>query len=145
VNCSCSNRNLAYVIFRIVLGTNFLFHGIARIVGGGVEAFASGTTKTFASTPLPPGLVHAFLVVLPYIETTLGGLILLGLLTRWALATAGLLVAALIFGTSMRSDWVTVSIQMIYAIAIYLALANLDDNCCSLDNLRSKSGASNKP
>jgi hypothetical protein len=30
---------------------------------------------------------------------------------------------------------------MIYVIALYLALANLDDNCCALDKLLSKSKA----
>ena len=143
--CSSSNRTLAFVVFRLTLGTNFLFHGLARMLGGGVEGFASGTTKAFAGTPLPPGIVHAFLAVLPYVELILGALILLGLFTRWALAAAGLLIAVLMFGTSMRADWVTVSIQMIYAIALYLALANLDDNCCSLDKLLSRSGAKSKP
>ena len=142
--CSCSNRTLAYVVFRLALGTNFLFHGLARMLGGGVEGFASGTTKAFTGTVLPPGLVHAFLTVLPYVELILGVLILLGLFTRWALAAANLLMAVLMFGTSMRSDWVTVSIQMIYVIALYLALANLDDNCCALDKLLSRPG-SNKP
>jgi thiosulfate dehydrogenase [quinone] large subunit len=132
------------VVFRLALGTNFLFHGLARMLGGGVEGFASGTTKAFTGTLLPPGVVHAFLSVLPYIELILGVLILLGLFTRWALAAAGLLMALLMFGTSLRSDWVTVSIQMIYVIALYLALANLDDNCCALDKLLSRPG-SNKP
>ncbi len=139
--CSCSNRTVAFVAFRLVLGTNFFFHGLARMLGGGVEGFASGTTKAFAGTPLPPGLVHAFLAVLPYVELILGVLIFFGLFTRWALVIAQLLIAGLIFGTSMRSDWVTVSIQMIYAVALYLALANLDDNCCSLDKLFGKNKA----
>jgi thiosulfate dehydrogenase [quinone] large subunit len=129
------------VVFRLALGTNFMFHGLARMLGGGVEGFASGTTRAFTGTLLPPGVVHAFLTVLPYIELILGVLILLGLFTRWALAAGGLLMAVLMFGTSMRSDWVTVSIQMIYVIALYLALANLDDNCCALDRLLCKSKA----
>jgi thiosulfate dehydrogenase [quinone] large subunit len=132
---------VAFVAFRLVIGTNFFFHGLARMLGGGIEGFASGTTKAFAGTPLPPGLVHAFLTVLPYVELILGLLIFFGLFTRWALVIAQLLIAALIFGTSLRSDWVTVSIQMIYAIALYLALANLDDNCCALDRLFGKNKA----
>jgi len=138
---SFSNRAVAFVAFRIVIGTNFFFHGLARMLGGGVEGFASGTTKAFSGTPLPPGLVHAFLSVLPYVELILGLLIFFGLFTRWALVIAQLLIAALIFGTSLRSDWVTVSIQMIYAIALYLALANLDDNHCALDRLFGKGKA----
>jgi thiosulfate dehydrogenase [quinone] large subunit len=138
--CSCSNRTVAFVAFRLVIGTNFFFHGLARMLGG-LEGFAAGTTKAFAGTPLPPGLVHFFLTVLPYVELILGVLIFFGLFTRWALVIAQLLIAALVFGTSLRSDWVTVSIQMIYAIALYLALANLDDNCCALDRLIGKNKA----
>ena len=139
--CSCSNRTVAFVTFRLVIGTNFFFHGLARMLGGGIEGFAAGTTKAFTGTPLPPGLVHAFLTVLPFVELILGVLIFFGLFTRWALVAAQLLIAALIFGTSMRSDWVTVSIQMIYAIVLYLALANLDDNCCALDRVFGKNKA----
>jgi thiosulfate dehydrogenase [quinone] large subunit len=139
--CSCSNRTVAFVAFRLVIGTNFFFHGLARMLGGGIEGFAAGTTKAFTGTPLPPGLVHAFLTVLPFVELILGVLIFFGLFTRWALVAAQLLIAALIFGTSMRSDWVTVSIQMIYAIVLYLALANLDDNCCALDRVFGKNKA----
>jgi len=142
--CSCSNRTVAFVTFRLVIGTNFFFHGLARMLGGGVEGFASGTTKAFAGTPLPPGLVHAFLFVLPYVELILGVLIFFGLFTRWALIIAQLLIAALIFGTSLRSDWATVGIQMIYAIVLYLALSNLDDNCCALDRLFGKHKAEAK-
>ena len=58
--CSCSNRTLAYVVFRLALGTNFLFHGLARMLGGGVEGFASGTTKAFTGTLLPPGVSMPF-------------------------------------------------------------------------------------
>ena len=138
--CSCSNRTVAFVAFRLVIGTNFFFHGLARILGG-VGGFAAGTSKAFAGTPLPPGLVHAFLTVLPFVELILGVLIFFGLFTRWALVVAQLLIGALIFGTSMRSDWATVGIQMIYAIVLYLALANLDDNCCALDRLFGRNNA----
>jgi uncharacterized membrane protein YphA (DoxX/SURF4 family) len=82
-----------------------------------------------------PDLVHAFLTVLPFAEFILGGLITLGLFTRWALALGGLLIMALIFATALRSDWTTAGIQMIYAITYYLLLLNHADNTFSLDAL----------
>jgi thiosulfate dehydrogenase [quinone] large subunit len=80
-------------------------------------------------------LVHAFLMVLPFAEFILGGLITLGLFTRWALTLGGLLITALVFGTALRNDWPTVGIQMIYAITYYILLANRADNGFSLDAL----------
>lgn len=129
------DRKLAFGIFRITLGINILIHGAGRILGQGSGAFAAKTASEFTGTPLPPGLVHLFLGVLPFAESILGGLILLGLFTRWALTLGGLLIAALVFGTALRGDWNTVGIQMIYAITYYLLLANLGDDYFSLDRL----------
>jgi uncharacterized membrane protein YphA (DoxX/SURF4 family) len=132
------DRKLAYLVFRLTLGINILVHGAGRIFGPGADAFASQTAVEFAKTPLPGGLVHAFLVVVPFAESILGLLTTLGLLTRWALALGGLLMTALVFGTAMRSDWTTVGFQMIYAITYYLLLANRADNRYSLDTLLQK-------
>jgi thiosulfate dehydrogenase (quinone) large subunit len=129
------DRELAYAVFRLTLGINILVHGAGRIFGPGVEAFASTTAAEFSKTALPAGMVHAFLVVVPFAELVLGVLTTLGLFTRWALALGGLLIAALVFGTAMRSDWNTVGVQMIYAITYYLLLVNRGYNRFSLDSV----------
>jgi thiosulfate dehydrogenase [quinone] large subunit len=129
------DRRLAYVVFRLSLGINILIHGAGRIFGTGAEAFASKTMSEFANSPLPPGITHAFLTVLPFAELILGILITAGLFTRWALTLGSLLMTALIFGTALRSDWATVGIQMIYAIIYYLLTVNQADNYFSLDAL----------
>jgi len=127
------DRQLAYLIFRLTLGINILVHGAGRIFGPGAESFATTTAAEFTKTALPAGLVHAFLFVLPFIEAALGVLTTLGLFTRWALALGGLMIATLVFGTAMRSDWNTVGVQMIYAITYYLLLANHTQNRFSID------------
>jgi len=129
------DRKLAYGVFRITLGVNILIHGAGRIFSQGSGAFATKMATEFTDTPLPHGLVHIFLVMLPFAETILGILITFGLLARWALVLGGLLVTALVFGTALRSDWTTVGIQMIYAITYYLLLTNLADDGFSLDAL----------
>jgi thiosulfate dehydrogenase [quinone] large subunit len=129
------DRQLAYAVFRLTLGINILVHGAGRIFGPGAEAFASTTAAEFSKTPLPAGMVHAFLIVVPFAEVVLGVLTTVGLFTRWALTLGGLLIAALVFGTAMRSDWNTVGVQMIYAITYYLLLVNRSDNRFSLDAL----------
>jgi thiosulfate dehydrogenase (quinone) large subunit len=129
------DRELAYAVFRLTLGINILVHGAGRIFGPGAEAFASTTGAEFSKTALPAGLVHAFLFVLPFAELALGVLTTLGLFTRWALTLGGLMIAALVFGTAMRSDWNTVGVQMIYAITYYLLLVNRGYNRFSLDSV----------
>jgi thiosulfate dehydrogenase [quinone] large subunit len=129
------DRQLAYGVFRLTLGINILIHGAGRIFGPGADAFASTTAVEFAKTPLPAGMVHAFLVVVPFAELVLGTLTTLGLFTRWALTLGGLLITALVFGTAMRSDWNTVGVQMIYAITYYFLLAHRSCNRFSLDSL----------
>ena len=129
------DRQLAYVVFRLTLGINILVHGAGRIFGPGAEAFATTTAAEFTKTALPAGMVHAFLVVLPFAEAVLGLLTTLGLFTRWALTLGGLMIATLIFGTAMRSDWNTVGVQMIYAITYYLLMVNRGANRFSLDAL----------
>lgn len=129
------DRQLAYVVFRLTLGINILVHGAGRLFGPGAEAFASTTAVEFSKTALPAGMVYAFLVVVPFAELVLGALTTLGLLTRWALVLGGLLIAALVFGTAMRSDWTTVGVQMIYAITYYFLLVDRSNNRFSLDAL----------
>ena len=82
-------------------------------------------------------MVHAFLVVVPFAELVLGVLTTLGLFTRWALTLGGLMIAVLVFGTAMRSDWNTVGVQMIYAITYYLLLVHRASDRFSLDALLS--------
>ncbi len=129
------DRKLAYLVFRLSLGTTVLMHGATRIFGQGAAAFASKTGDLFTGTPLPAGLVNAFLTVLPFAESMSGLLTLVGLFTRWTLMLGGLLITALIFGTSLRSDWTTVGLQLIYAITYYFLLLHRGDNGFSLDAL----------
>jgi thiosulfate dehydrogenase [quinone] large subunit len=131
------DRQLAYGIFRLTLGINILVHGAGRIFGPGADSFATTTAVEFAKTPLPAGMVHAFLFTVPFAELVLGVLTTLGLFTRWALALGGLLITVLVFGTAMRSDWNTVGVQMIYAITYYFLLAHRSSNRFSLDELLS--------
>jgi len=139
------DRQLAYVVFRLSLGVNILVHGAGRIFGPGAEAFASTTAAEFSKTSLPAGMVHAFLIVLPFAELVLGVLTTLGLFTRWALALGGLMITALVFGTAMRSDWNTVGVQMIYALTYYFLLAHRSNNRFSLDHLLGGSTHSHLP
>ena len=134
-NSSFVDRWLAYAVFRFTLGINIFIHGAGRVFGVGAREFATKTSSEFAGTALPHVLVYAFLIVLPFAEVVLGALMIFGLLTRWTLTLGGLLIAVLVFGTALRSDWSTAGVQMVYAIIYYFLLKNLADNYFSMDAL----------
>jgi thiosulfate dehydrogenase [quinone] large subunit len=125
------DRKLGYLVLRFTLGLSILMHGLVRIPH--LQAFADGLVKIFADTPLPAVLVRPFGFALVFVETAVGLLLLLGLWTQEALLVGSAAMAALIFGTALRSEWDTVAIQLLYA-AIYAALlAARAYNAYSLD------------
>lgn len=116
---SSLDRRLGYATLRGILGLNILLHGLVRIPTLG--AFADGLVQGFADTLLPGPLVRVFAYGLVPAEILVGGLVLIGWKTRWALVAGQLVMAALVFGTALRQDWGTLGTQMIY-VALYSAL-----------------------
>ena len=125
----------AYVLLRLALGMSLFLHGATRI-GAGPDRFAQTVVREFQATILPGGLVHAYALVLPFVEGLIGLLLLLGWLTRAALVLGGVLMVSLIFGTALRSEWNTIGLQLIYAGVIYILLSRQADNAWALDSLR---------
>jgi thiosulfate dehydrogenase (quinone) large subunit len=128
-----NHKALAYGIFRFALGVVELMHGLVRLPV--LAGFAAGMAKQFQGTILPGWFVYGFGLVLPFLEGLIGLALILGVFTRWSLAAASLLMSVLIFGTCLRSDWITVSIQMIYVIAFFIALFFLEHNQYSVDRV----------
>lgn len=126
-----TNENTGYLLLRLSLGINLLGHGLVRI--GNPGAFADTLVQLFSNTWLPSPMVRLFALVLPFIETALGVLITLGLLTRAALFTGGLVMVSLIFGTALRGDWETLGLQMVYAALYALLMAAARFNALSVD------------
>src|SRR6266478_9855636 len=75
-------REVAYALLRLTLGIVFFFAGMGKFKGG-LGNFAGGMLQQF-SGKLPAVLVEPFAYTLPFAETTLGALILLGLFTPGA-------------------------------------------------------------
>ena len=128
-------RWLAYAILRITLGGVFLFYGVGKFVAG-VAATAQGFQDGFAKTWLPGASVYAFSFALPFFEVTVGTLLILGLFTRFAAAVAGLLIAALTFGLTIKGSSQDVAMNMGYAVALFILLHQVEDNEISVDRWR---------
>ncbi|MGI4741727.1 MAG: DoxX family membrane protein [Janthinobacterium lividum] len=126
-----NNFELAFVLGRLLLGLNFLMHGLVRIPK--LAAFSAGIEKEFAAAPLPPALVSAYAHALPFAEGGIGLLLLLGLWTRPALVGAMLLVMSLVFGSSLLEKWSLVGDQLVYGLYIITLVLHLQRNRLCLD------------
>jgi thiosulfate dehydrogenase (quinone) large subunit len=134
-----SDTSLAYAIFRLTFGVNICFRGIARIFVLGLDNFSAGMMKQFSATWFPAFFINTFAHTLPWIETTLGIMLILGLKTRLALIVGGVMMTCLTFGTMFLQDFNLAWLQLTYAIAFFLLLATRAWNVISLDTLLSKS------
>jgi thiosulfate dehydrogenase [quinone] large subunit len=127
-----SDQALAYALLRLTLGVTMLAHGANRIAVG-VQQFAAGLDRDFAHTFLPASMVHFFALTLPFFEASIGVLLVTGLLTRFALVLGALIMIALVFGTTLREQFMIVGVQLIYAAIYFVLIYHLRHNHLSLD------------
>ena len=128
-----SNIAIAYAILRLSFGANILLHGLSRILNGR-PAFLAYLNHYFEHAHLiPPGSLPVFGAVLPWVETTLGLLLMLGLFSRFTLIVGALVMTALVIGTNLAQDWLVSGLQLPYCFVYYYLLIHLEQNRISLD------------
>lgn len=128
-----SNTVIAYTILRLSFGANILLHGLSRILNGR-PAFLAYLTHYFEHAHLiSPGMLPVFGAVLPWVETALGLLLMLGLFSRFTLIVGALVLTALVIGTNLAQDWLVSGLQLPYCFLYYYLLVHLDQNRISLD------------
>lgn len=133
------DRRLAYALLRVVLGLNIAIHGLSRIHTG-VGNFAHGLLPMFAKTPLPPAVVYSYGFALPFTEALFGLLVLFGAASRYAYVAGLLLIASLTFGSTLRQDWESAGLQLIYALLYAALLATREYNVFSIDGWLQRRG-----
>ena len=135
---SSTNREkdaaLGYLMLRATIGTNIFIHGLSRILAG-PSRFADALVPAFQHTPLPPGFVRLFALALPWAESIVGLLVLVGIRTRFALVAGSLLILTLTFGATLNQDWESAGLQLIYAIVYASLLGFRHHNAFSVDGL----------
>ncbi len=127
------DRALAYLVLRLALGLSVMLHGMVRL--SIYTQFINETTKQFAPTFLPPASVHLLAYTLPFIESAIGFLVLIGAATRYALFVGGLFMLVLLFGMNILQQWAIVEIQLVYVLLYFLLLAFREWNDYSVDGL----------
>lgn len=122
------DRHMAYALLRAIIGVNLAVHGISRLLAG-PYAFAASLAGMFHAA----WSVMSFGLVLPWVEAALGLLILFGFATRFALIAASLTILVLTFGSTLRQDWESAGLQLIYAAIYASLLAFRRENAYSID------------
>jgi thiosulfate dehydrogenase [quinone] large subunit len=135
-----SDAALAYALFRFTFGLNIMMRGIVRMALG-LPAFQAYMLTQFKDVPvMPPAFLIPFASMLPFVETLIGLLILVGFQTRLALVVGSLMIAMLTFGTMLRQDFTIAWLQLTYAIAFFLLLACRSWNAISVDGMMGGGG-----
>jgi thiosulfate dehydrogenase [quinone] large subunit len=117
------DQHHAYVLLRVLTGFDFFGHGFARtFTGTHLSGFAQGMVKSMATAPLPSSLTLASGYAIPVVELVIGILLLLGLVTRYALILAFLLMLILMFGVTMKQDWASAGTQLMYGLVLAMLL-----------------------
>ena len=134
-NRNASNTAIAYFILRLAFGANILLHGLSRVLNGRA-AFLAYLTHYFEHAHLiPMGMLPAFAAVLPWVETGLGVLLVLGLFSRFTLIAGALVLTVLVIGTNLAQDWLVAGLQLPYCFIYYYLLIHLEQNSISLDQM----------
>jgi thiosulfate dehydrogenase (quinone) large subunit len=126
------DKQLAYLVLRLALGVNMFIHGAGRL-GGNYEKFVAETVSQFTNSPMPASSVSIFAHTIPFLETTIGALLVLGFATRFVSVIGGLTMVSLIFGMGILQKWDIVGIQMIYVLYYFLLLFLIEWNRYSVD------------
>lgn len=112
--------SMGYLILRVTIGLNIFMHGLSRILAGPAN-FAHILIPMFQHTFLPVTSVYLFGLCLPWAEAAVGFFLLIGIYTRYVILAGALLMISLTFGATLRQDWESAGLQLIY-VAIYAAL-----------------------
>ena len=131
------HRAVAYALMRLSLGVNIMGHGLFRVISG-VAAFANGAAKGMDKGPLPHGLSLGFLYATPYVELTVGMLLIVGLFTRFTLIAGLLMMVALTVGVTSVQNWATAGTQLEYSAVFFFMLWLIEANTISADGLRAR-------
>ena len=133
-----SNAAIAYAILRLSFGANIMLHGVSRLLNGRA-AFLAYLTHYFEHAHLiPASSLPAFGAVLPWVETTLGLLLMIGLFSRFTMIAGALVMLALVVGTNLAQDWIVSGLQLIYCFLYYYLLVHLDENTLSFDAMMAR-------
>lgn len=126
-----SDVAIAYVLLRLLIGVNFLNHGLTRI--GNIPGFVDSMVKAMETSYFPEPLVRINAFLVPIVELIVGVLIILGWQTRIALTITSGLMVILMLGVTSVQNWQVAGDQLVYGVILFILLACRSFNTVSVD------------
>ncbi len=122
-------KGLAAALLRWALGLIFLVGGVAKLCM--LNGFVTGyLLPTFGKTFLPASLLTAYGYALPFVETAIGVLLLIGVCPVATLVVAGLTLLSLAFGQMLIQGQAVVANIMLYLLMTAAALYGQEYDRC---------------
>lgn len=130
------NNTISFLILRLAIGASMFGHGLVRLPK--LDKFSGGMAKAFENSMLPAPLVTSFSYTLPIAEFVIGLLLIIGLFTRQALITGGIVMILLILGATSIENWEALVSQFIHVAFFATLLSCRTYNSYAVDNLLKK-------
>ena len=130
-----TDQRLAYAFLRFVFGVNIFFHGISRLFAGHGVFLNYLDQSVSHAVLIPKSALPAFAAILPWAETLIGLLLLLGLFTRFALLAGSSVMIVLMAGATLSQNWDVAGLQLIYCLVYFALLTYRERNVFSFDTL----------
>ena len=128
-----ADNKLFYLVLRLAVAASLLGHGFVRLPK--LTVFSNWMVTQFEKSMLPGAAVRIFSYCLPFLEFSIGLLLMLGLFTRIASVAGGLVMVLLIFGSTMIENWEILPSQLIHAAFCAALLYYVAYNEYALDNI----------
>ena len=125
--CQCDARACGVALARWVIGVVLLFAGIAKLPN--ISGTANYITSQFEKTWLPKALLVPYAYALPFVETALGVLLILGIARNAVLFVTGLLFITLTFGQILLQQPIVFQNTMYTVVTAAILFAEQYDRC----------------
>ena len=129
-------NSTAFLLLRLAIAASMFGHGLVRLPK--LNGFSQWMVSSFEKSMLPSALVTPFSYALPIAEFTIGLLLLIGLFTRVSLIAGGIVMIALILGTTLIENWEALTSQLIHAAFFAVLLSFIQYNTWAVDNILKK-------
>jgi thiosulfate dehydrogenase (quinone) large subunit len=126
----------SFLLLRLAVAISMFGHGLVRLPK--LATFSNVMIGSFENSMLPKFIVTPFSYILPIAEFAIGLLLILGLFTKPSLIAGGIVMLALLFGTSMIENWEAIPSQLIHVAFFALLLHFIGYNSWAIDTLIKK-------
>ena len=126
----------SFLLLRLAVAISMFGHGLVRLPK--LTTFSNWMIGSFENSMLPKFIVTPFSYILPIAEFVIGLLLILGLFTKPSLIAGGIVMLALLFGTSMIENWEAIPSQLIHVAFFALLLHFIGYNSWAIDTLIKK-------